>query len=281
MRIRTKRAVLIRAFAAASAVVRAFCVCTVSQCARAEIIRNGDFEDTTPAGRMAVWIPTAGSYSDAFSTSSICMDRSCFATNTDGVGAEQEISGLIFPAIYELSWLQKTSGNRQFGNSTSIRFRLEGNGIDVQKTQGKGVGLGFDSNSLIFATGGSSATLSIRAGSNDRLIAVVDNVSLKLIDAIPGDFNDNGVVDAADYVLWRNQIDFPPKNCMGGPCFWEADGNLDRKVDSADFDIWRSTFGKAAVAVSLGQLVPEPASLLLFGLAFVLTHSTDRTRRTS
>ena len=48
-----------------------------------------------------------------------------------------------------------------------------------------------------------------------------------------GDYNDNGVVDAADYVLWRNN-----------PASLENEGASPGVVDPADYTFWRSQFGK-------------------------------------
>lgn len=71
---------------------------------------------------------------------------------------------------------------------------------------------------------------------------------VQVLPAIPGDFNQDGVVDAADYVAWR-------KN----------DGTPD------GFSTWRANFGKTLGASSAGvfadfQIVPEPASLNLWAL---------------
>ncbi len=65
------------------------------------------------------------------------------------------------------------------------------------------------------------------------------------------DFNGNGVVDAADYVLWRN----------GDPA---ADGNHDTFVNQADYDIWKAHFGQNVPGSSASlSVVPEPMSLVL------------------
>jgi hypothetical protein len=67
---------------------------------------------------------------------------------------------------------------------------------------------------------------------------------------IPGDFNTNGTVDAADYVVWR-------KNFSG---------------DQAMYGAWRANFGASLgsgsgsalpSAASLSAAVPEPATLVL------------------
>jgi hypothetical protein len=79
---------------------------------------------------------------------------------------------------------------------------------------------------------------------------------------VAGDFNLNGTIDAADYVLWRNTL--------GSNSNLAADGNGNRVVDSGDYSIWRSQFGMtrgagAELHGSLGftVLVPEPASWVL------------------
>ena len=69
---------------------------------------------------------------------------------------------------------------------------------------------------------------------------------------VPGDYNDNGVVDGADYVLWRN----------GGPLQNEVDNP--GTVNAADYTAWRARFGNTSGSGSgLGGAagVPEPATL--------------------
>ena len=84
---------------------------------------------------------------------------------------------------------------------------------------------------------------------------------------LAGDFNLNGAIDAADYVLWRNTL--------GSTSNLAADGNGNRVVDSGDYTLWRRRFGAVAgvgaelnLAPELPHLVPEPASWMLLLLAF-------------
>jgi hypothetical protein len=58
--------------------------------------------------------------------------------------------------------------------------------------------------------------------------------------ALPGDYNENGVVDGADFVVWRKALG------QVVPALSGADGNGDGKVDQADYDIWRANFGRTA-----------------------------------
>ena len=79
-----------------------------------------------------------------------------------------------------------------------------------------------------------------------------------------GDYNGNGIVDAADYVLWRK----------GGPLLNEVD--TPGTVNAADYAAWRARFGNTSgsgAGVGANAAVPEPASkvLLLFGMVASLT----------
>ena len=70
---------------------------------------------------------------------------------------------------------------------------------------------------------------------------------------VPGDYNGNGTVDAADYALWRK----------GGPLQNEVDAP--GTVNAADYTEWRARFGNTSGSGSgLGAgSVPEPTSMML------------------
>ena len=82
----------------------------------------------------------------------------------------------------------------------------------------------------------------------------IDNVQVgRFPHAVPGDYNGNGVVDMADYVLWRN----------GGPLQNEvADPGT---ISPADYTEWRARFGNTSGSGSgLGAAnVPEPTGMML------------------
>ena len=87
----------------------------------------------------------------------------------------------------------------------------------------------------------------------------------------PGDYNADGLVDAADYVVWRRALDSTTD--------LRADGNGDRVIDTGDFDVWRANFG-ATYANGFGAdtAIPEPASAAL-ALCFGFLAATLRLRR--
>jgi hypothetical protein len=80
---------------------------------------------------------------------------------------------------------------------------------------------------------------------------------------IDGDYNGNGVVDDADYVVWRKSLN---QTGIG----LAADGNGNGKIDSGDYTVWRNHFRNTtggAGTISFDNSVPEPlaaAYLLLF-----------------
>jgi hypothetical protein len=55
---------------------------------------------------------------------------------------------------------------------------------------------------------------------------------------LPGDYNQNGEVDAADYVVWRRMRGSNVAQPYSG-----ADGDGDGVVDSDDYSVWKSHFG--------------------------------------
>jgi hypothetical protein len=78
---------------------------------------------------------------------------------------------------------------------------------------------------------------------------------------IAGDYNHNGVVDAADYVLWRATLG------QSGAAL-AADGNNNGMIDTGDYDVWKSNFGNhSGSAAGANAAVPEPATLVLLTFA--------------
>lgn len=92
---------------------------------------------------------------------------------------------------------------------------------------------------------------------------------------LPGDYNDDGVVDAADYVVWRKFEDTSralPNDPNGVP------------IDGDQYDTWRNNFRESGAPGSGGfdrhdRAVPEQASFVLLFTALISKFATRGCRR--
>jgi predicted outer membrane repeat protein len=62
-----------------------------------------------------------------------------------------------------------------------------------------------------------------------------------------GDYDQNGVVDAGDYMVWRKM-----QGATGVTPYTSADGTGDGNVDAADHNLWRNHFGSTVPAAGAG-----------------------------
>jgi hypothetical protein len=94
--------------------------------------------------------------------------------------------------------------------------------------------------------------------------------AVTVVQKTPGDYNGNGIVDAADYTVWRDSIG----NTGFAPAP-DADGNGDGVVDNDDYGVWLTNFGTVAdfgggSGGGGAAGVPEPgAAMLLFAAGLV------------
>jgi hypothetical protein len=96
-----------------------------------------------------------------------------------------------------------------------------------------------------------------------------DQGKLRLMDLIAGDFSGDGVVDAVDFVVWRDTI-----GASGSQL--RADANHDGAVTTLDYDIWRANFGNKLPDLFPGggtgldlASVPEPNVIGILIVAFI------------
>jgi hypothetical protein len=80
---------------------------------------------------------------------------------------------------------------------------------------------------------------------------------------VDGDFNNDGKVDAADYVVWR-------KNNGGGTAL-PNDGGLGTPIGAAHYNLWRGNFGDMSPGSgSVVGAIPEPSSAILLSMATIV-----------
>jgi fibronectin-binding autotransporter adhesin len=124
--------------------------------------------------------------------------------------------------------------------------------------------------------GGTTETIAGTYGSStsgatfqfDEYFAGSGMITLAPPAGVPGDYNNNGTVDAGDYVVWRK----------GGPLANDPTPG----VQPSDYGFWRAHFGSppgAGAGLQSGSAVPEPATLILAAPWFALLLSGRRGRR--
>ena len=104
------------------------------------------------------------------------------------------------------------------------------------------------------------------------------NIPISYLVLLAGDYNQNGVVDAADYILWRNMFGQNVANGTG------ADGSGNGLIDADDYDVWTAHFGEGAGGVGANaglpnSVIPEPNSCALLLISVCLTSLAGGTLR--
>jgi hypothetical protein len=76
---------------------------------------------------------------------------------------------------------------------------------------------------------------------------------------LAGDYDGDGVVNAADYSVWRDSFGRSGNNLA-------ADGNGNGAIDNGDYTVWKANFGDArgagGIAAGPKLSVPEPGLLI-------------------
>jgi hypothetical protein len=106
---------------------------------------------------------------------------------------------------------------------------------------------------------------------NTDLALFLQGFAQTAVEPLAGDYNRDGVVNAADYVVWRNSQGQFAAHFNG------ADGNGDGVINQADYDTWLENFGEtiadngSADGAAVAGSVPEPASCLMLAVALFVT----------
>jgi hypothetical protein len=127
----------------------------------------------------------------------------------------------------------------------------------------------------LFSIGGTEdleVELSLANGSS-----LMPNVVYLTATSVPGDYNGDGTVDAADYTVWRDTLGQSVAEGTG------ADGSANGIIDAADYGVWRSQFGNSASSGSLSSApaVPEPTTFCLVAGLGLLVANVARFKRSA
>ena len=115
-----------------------------------------------------------------------------------------------------------------------------------------------------------------RALTSDQVADLATNGGATLIASLSapvlkGDYNDDGIVDIADYVVWRNNLgsssSLPNDETVG--------------VDASDYTVWKLNFGLTSLSGSSLEAiaVPEPTSLAMIAVGLLTIVGVARRRQ--
>jgi len=80
---------------------------------------------------------------------------------------------------------------------------------------------------------------------------------------LPGDFNNNGIVDAADYPVWLAALGAADESLISN----NGDGG---GVTLSDYELWKSSLGNTSGTGSKTTNAPEPRSVWMVIISFVV-----------
>lgn len=196
--------------------------------------------------------------------------RAAFDVNGDGLGDNRD----LFALGNEL--ISRGASQAVLNSYTDLllfRGDITGNSVtDVA-----------DMTALYNAIGSYNWQTDLHVESNQNVVNIDDvkDMVFKVFRTVAGDFNLDGTVNGADYIVWRKS-----GSVGSGARFMQGDADFDGDVDSADLAQWRANFGFSRQPLSPGSgsgvaltAVPEPAATLLVALAGIVTSTFPRRNR--
>jgi probable HAF family extracellular repeat protein len=223
-------------------------------------------------------VPVVGNSDDAFvakfdSNGAIKWARNFGTSSTDSAtDAAIDEHGNVYVIGYTYGSLaeQNQGSPTSFARSDVFLRKYDSNGNQLWTRQfgttgyDEGLAVSYNGQGGIYIAGliGSSPVGQPNLINNDAWVARLAPLS--------GDYNLDGIVEAADYVTWRDLLG---QSGVG----LAADGNENDVVDAGDYDVWRANFGQIVSSISNAgtsafttaafPAVPEPASVMLLALA--------------
>ena len=150
---------------------------------------------------------------------------------------------------------------------SGVRVDVDGSGFFAISTDSGGytVPVSGDGNyEVTFSGGGFSDFVSTAIVSNGENVKIDYLVSL-----LPGDYNGDGFVDAADFTVWRDNVGAP-----AGTLPNDIDGGV---IGTWQYDTWVANYGSSS-ATSSASAVPEPSMAMLSLMGVSLLKRTRSSR---
>ena len=180
--------------------------------------------------------------------------------------------------------------SRGFDGSSDSFFTPDGFGMDPSNTENissNGIFRWENGDEFSISQSNVGMPLEFRLGRREgdsEIDAIIfhqnSSLSSQQLDAIlasqsvAGDYDGNGIVDAADYTVWLSTLGATGMDLA-------ADGNNNNVVDDGDYDVWKSNFGQTAgTALNMPEnaSIPEPTCVLLTAIGALFLGVQGRRR---
>jgi hypothetical protein len=188
-------------------------------------------------------------------------------------------AGTTLTVAWHLDWTRPSEGTTSpHGIALRRGFDLDSRGLFIPFAALQGSSSGMETFEL---TGTGSGFFDLYTLEIDlRMVGMTSNVAAAEswdatfvittppITTIPepglsGDFNDDGTVDAADYVVWRKND--------GGTTALPNDDDLGTPIRAEHYNLWRAHFGEPQMpGIGAGGAIPEAGTFVLAAVGILL-----------
>jgi hypothetical protein len=188
-------------------------------------------------------------------------------------------AGTTLSVAWNLNWVRPSEGTTSpHGIALRRGFDLDSRGLFIPFAALQGPASGMETFQLT-ATGGGffdlytleidlfmvGMTTNLAAAESWDATFVITTPPITTIPepGLPGDFNDDGKVDAADYIVWRKND--------GGTTALPNDDDLGTPIRAEHYTLWRAHFGEIEMpGVGAGGAIPEAGSFMLAAVGLLL-----------
>jgi hypothetical protein len=227
---------------------------------RFELIRDSDSVDF-PITSSAMLVQVEGGQADSVIGLSAGIAQSDLFT---GIGFDQGDNNCVGNPQCESSWLIASIDLFGVNDSGISNVRLQIGELGMNHALERS-----EDTEVLFGAGVSDPIYNAKDHRSTTLDGDSPDLIINAVPLLVGDYNQNVVVDAADYTVWRDT--------RGSTTNLIADGNNSGTIETGDYNVWRHNFGRTAGSGSAAA-VPEPAALpiLVAIVAFVTISPTFR-----